>query len=264
MRDAVAIVLAAGQGSRLGGPKALLLVGRGAGEMPLVEAQCRDRLAADSARALAVVRPDVAARIGDRLRAAGAEVVVSRAPDALGPAGSLAAAAAHLAQSASAPRAVVVTPVDVRVAPATVASLLAALDRPAAPFPPAAPPFAAPASVPAASPFAAPASAPAAPAPAASALPPLAVLPRFAGRRGHPVVLSFQALARYLAPDPPPLRDHLRALAERAVALDVPDPHVLEDLDRPDQTDLLARLTLVPSSPPPSPRFFVGPPASLH
>ena len=257
MRDAVAIVLAAGQGSRLGGPKALLLVGRGAAAMPLVEAQCRDRLAAESARALAVVRPDVAALIGDRLRAAGAEVVVSRAPDALGPAGSLAAAAAHLAQAAAPPRPVVVTPVDVRVAAATVTSLLAALDGPVVPSPPAAPGLAP-------SPFAAPASASAAPAPAASALPPLAVIPRFAGRRGHPVVLSFQALARYLAPDPPPLRDHLRALAERAVALDVPDPHVLEDLDRPDQTDLLARLTAVPSSPPPSPRFFVGPPASLH
>ena len=210
MPDVVAIVLAAGQGSRLGGPKALLVVGSGAAEMPLIEAQCRDRLAAESRRALAVVRPDVAPLVEERLRAAAAEVVVSRAPDALGPAGSLAAAAAHLATDTA--RAVVVTPVDVRVDAATVAALVAALD----------------------------------------AGPALAAVPRFGARRGHPVALRPSALARYAEPEPPPLRDHLRALGDRVVTVDVTDPHVLEDLDHPHQIDLLARITggVAP------PRFF--------
>ena len=212
--DVVAIVLAAGQGSRLGGPKALLVVQHGALEIPLVEAQCRDRLAAESTRALAVLRPDVASIVADHLRAAGAEVVVSHAAEALGPAGSLAAAAAHLASPPSNLRALVVTPVDVRVTPATVAALLAALETGAA----------------------------------------LAAVPRHAERRGHPVALRPSVLARYAAPEPPPLRDHLRALGDRVITVDVPDPYILEDLDHPHQGDLLARLAGAPGPP----RFFDG------
>lgn len=212
MPDAVAIVLAAGQGSRLGGPKALLVAVRAGHEMPLIEAQCRDRLAAESARALAVLRPDVASLTGERLRAAGAEVVVSHAPDSLGPAGSIAAAAAHLGDAA--PPALVVTPVDVRVEPATVAALLAALQSGSA----------------------------------------LAAVPRSGARRGHPVVLRPEALARYRAPDPPPLRDHLRALGDRVLTVDVADPSILEDLDHPHQTALHARIAGTPGPP----RFWGG------
>jgi CTP:molybdopterin cytidylyltransferase MocA len=211
MREGVvAVVLAAGQGTRLGGPKALLLVHGEEGEpRPLVEVACRERLLHESDRAIAVLREDVAALVGERLRAAGAEVVVSTAPEELGPAGSLAAAAAHLA--ADALRAVVVTPVDVRVAPETVAALVAAL---------------------AGSPGSEPSSAA-----------PLAAVPRFDGRRGHPVMLAPAALARYREADPPPLRDHLRSLGDRAVAIDVPDPHVRDDLDFPHQIEALRRLT---------------------
>ena len=205
----VAIVLAAGKGARLGGPKALLLVRPPVSphEMPLIEAQCRDRLAAESARALAVVRPDVAALVAGRLRAAGAEPVASRAPDALGPAGSLAAAAAHLASAFTPDLVALVTPVDVRASAATASALVAALLAPS------------------------------------EGPPPLAAVPRHAGRRGHPVALRAEALARYLDPDPPPLRDHLRALADRVLPVDVDDPLILEDLDFPHQTEALLRLT---------------------
>ena len=221
----VAIVLSAGRGVRLGGPKALLLV-RDAGPpgpaVPLLEAQCRDRLSAESERVIAVVRADVAELLGRRLRAAGARVVVSHAPDGEGPAGSIAAAAIHLANKPF--RAAVVTPIDVRVAAATVARLLEALIE----VPPEAPP----------EPLT---EAPTAAAPSRG-LAPLAVVPRFAGRRGHPVVLTPEALARYREPFPPPLRDHLRSLGDRVAVVDVDDPFVLEDLDFAHQTDVLLRI----------------------
>lgn len=232
----VAILLAAGQGSRLGGPKALLLVRDPAApdspEMPLIEAQCRDRLAAESDRVLAVLRPDTAALVAARLQAAGAEVVVSHAPDALGPAGSLAAAAAHLGASADV-HAVVVTPVDVRTGAAAVRALVDVV---------------------------APASgeerarttvtsgaasgggrAPHEAAPDEPAI--IAAVPRFQGRKGHPVVLHPAALARYREGEPPPLREHLRGFGERVVVVDVEDSRVAEDLDFAHQTDMLLRIT---------------------
>ena len=234
----IAIVLAAGQGARLGGPKALLLVRPPVSprEMPLIEAQCVELLGSGSARALAVVRPDVAALTGEGLRAAGAEVVVSRALDALGPAGSLAAAAACLLPGGAPPVAraggsppsttpgrggraerdrgwassdtiFLVTPVDVRAGAGTAGRLAAALLAPSGD-------------------------------PSA-----LVAVPRHSGRRGHPVALRAEALARYLEPDPPPLRDHLRALGDRVIAVDVDDPLILEDLDFAHQTEALLRLT---------------------
>lgn len=214
----VTIVLAAGQGARLGGPKALLTVLRDGIEMPLVEAQCRSRLAAESACALAVVRADVAAIAGDRLREAGARAVISGAPDEQGPAGSIAAAASVVEGF----RAAVVLPVDVPVEMATVLALVAALgvEGPEAP---------------------------------------LAAVPRYEGRRGHPVVLRSAALARYREPGPPPLRDHLRSLGAAVVVVDVADPCIREDLDRADQSGLLARLTGRPGPP-----QFWGRPAALR
>ena len=261
----VAIVLAAGIGARLGGPKALLRVGPGEG-MPLVEAQCRDRLEAESARAIAVVRADVAALVGDRLRAAGAEVVVSCAADGDGPAGSLAAAAAYLADEAI--RAAIVTPVDVRVRAATVRALVDALIE-------VEPPNEAEGAalfarrtnnvedcVRSAADSAPPSGAPpprnglrppsegtkkARGAPYEEGAPPLAIVPLFEGRRGHPVVLGARALARYREDGPPPLRDHLRALGEGVAVLDVDDAWILEDLDFAHQRETLVRFTGAPT-----------------
>lgn len=227
----VTIVLAAGRGARLGGPKALLLVhdaGRELPPIPLLEAQCRDRRAAESERVLAVVRPDMAELLGVRLRAAGATVVVSRAPEDQGPAGSLAAAANHLRNKPF--RVAIVTPVDVRVAPATVARLIEALME----VPPEALPETPP-EAPAEAPLVAPAS-------SRLARRFLAAVPRFSERRGHPVALAPEALARYCQPSPPPLRDHLRSLGDRVVAVDVDDPFVLEDLDFAHQTEVLLRI----------------------
>lgn len=254
MRDGssgvIAIVLASGIGARLGGPKALLRVGGAADGMPLVEAQCRDRLASECARALAVVREDVARMVGDRLRAAGAEVVISRAPDSDGPAGSLAAAAAHLGDTSI--RAAVVTPVDVRVQASTVRALVEALLAHAVIEAPAPGPrreallahalIEAPARA-----FGVPFTHALIEAPPPGSPPPLAIVPRFQGRRGHPVVLGPEALARYREAAPPPLRDHLRSLGDRAVALDVDDPWILEDLDFAHQTATLLRFTGAPA-----------------
>ncbi|WP_437630909.1 nucleotidyltransferase family protein [Sorangium sp. So ce854] len=202
MNKVITIVLAAGAGKRLGGPKALLAwpaATKGGAERPLAIAHAEARLAAESARVLVVVRGSVFHALLAHVRP-GIDLVSWTAPDDLGPAGSLAVAAPRIGDA----DAVIVTPVDVPPASAvTVARLLARLD----------------------------AGASGAPAPAAA--PPLAVRPRHNGRGGHPVVLRAEALQRYLEADPPPLRDHLRALGERCVDEEVDDPGVLHDLNVP-------------------------------
>ncbi|AUX24809.1 hypothetical protein SOCEGT47_053490 [Sorangium cellulosum] len=200
MKRVITIVLAAGAGKRLGGPKALLAwpaATKDGPERPLAIAHAEARLSAESARVLVVVRSSVMNALLAHVRP-GIDLVAWSAPDDLGPAGSLAVAAPRIGDA----EAVVVTPVDVPPASAaTVARLLARLDAGAASE--------------------------------ASAAPPLAVRPRHLGRGGHPVVLRAEALARYLEPDPPPLRDHLRSLGERCVDEDVDDPGVLLDLNVP-------------------------------
>ncbi|MFO0592998.1 MAG: NTP transferase domain-containing protein [Polyangiaceae bacterium] len=277
----IALLLASGAGVRIGGPKALLVAAPH--DEPLVVAQCRDRLENESVRAIAVVRERVADLVGPAIAALGAEVVVSRAPDEDGPAGSIAAAAAHLGDTAF--RAAIVTPVDVRVRPETVRALVTAfvpapVREPLMEAPPAPrsrlheTPIETPIETPSPlhdafmeAPPRAPSrlhdalmeAPPAVPSRLRDALmeaPPgapsrlhelhhdvLAVVPRFAGRRGHPVVLGAAALARYRDGAPPPLRDHLRALGDRAIALDVDDPWILEDLDFAHQTGTLLRFT---------------------
>ncbi|WP_437500735.1 nucleotidyltransferase family protein [Sorangium sp. So ce1099] len=194
---AITIVLAAGAGKRLGGPKALLAwpaATKGGAERPLAIAHAEARLEAESARVLVVVRGSVFHALLAHVRP-GVDLVSWTAPDDLGPAGSLAVAAPRIGDA----DAVVVTPVDVPPASAaTVARLLARLD-----------------------------------AGASSTAPPLAVRPRHLGRGGHPVVLRAEALQRYLEADPPPLRDHLRALGDRCVDEEVDDPGVLHDLNVP-------------------------------
>lgn len=198
MTRAITIVLAAGKGERLGGPKALLAwpaASKGGPERPLAIAHADARLAAESARVLVVARTPVIQALLPHVRP-GVDLVATTAADELGPAGSLAVAAARLGDA----DAVIVTPVDVPpVSGATVAQLLARL---------------------------------AAEAPAGTE-PPLAVRPRHHGRGGHPVVIRPEGLARYLEPDPPPLRDHLRALGPRCVDEEVDDPAVLLDLNTP-------------------------------
>ncbi|WP_437670994.1 nucleotidyltransferase family protein [Sorangium sp. So ce131] len=202
MKQVITIVLAAGAGRRLGGPKALLAwpaATKGGPERPLAIAHAEARLAAESARVLVVVRSAIFHALLAHVRP-GVDLVSWTAPDDLGPAGSLAVAAPRIGDAA----AVVVTPVDVPPASAaTVAQLLARLDAGGAS------------------------------AGASTGAPPLAVRPRHNGRGGHPVVLRAEGLQRYLEPDPPPLRDHLKALGDRCVDEEVDDPGVLLDLNVP-------------------------------
>jgi CTP:molybdopterin cytidylyltransferase MocA len=209
--DVVTIVLAAGKGERIGGPKALLAwpkpgavpppepsrpaAGRPAGARPQVEvvplaiAHAEARLAAESARVLVVVRASMLTSLLGYVKP-GIDLLSSTAADDLGPAGSLAFAVSRLPPVST----VIVTPVDTPPArAAVVARLLARLE--------------------------------------AGDPPPLAVRPRVGGRTGHPVVLRPAALDVYRLASPPPLRDHLRTLGARVVDEDVEDPSVLADLD---------------------------------
>lgn len=198
MSRVVAIILAAGKGVRLGGPKALLLwpaarapAGAPRVELPLAIAHAEARLAAESSRALIVARGPVVRALLAYVRP-GIDLLASDMVDDLGPAGSIAYAAPRLADADTA----LITPVDAPPARAdTTARLLAALE--------------------------------------AGAPLPLAARPRSGGRSGHPVVLRIAALEPYLRPSPPALRDHLRSLGARCVDVDVDDPTVRIDLNTP-------------------------------
>ena len=124
MKGVVSIVLAAGSGKRLGGPKALLAwpweKGR---ELPLAVAHAETRLGAESERVLVVTRrPMITALLG--YVRPGIDLLASDADEALGAAGSLAFAAARLGDAQIA----LVVPVDTPPARAeTTAKLIAAL-----------------------------------------------------------------------------------------------------------------------------------------
>jgi CTP:molybdopterin cytidylyltransferase MocA len=75
----------------------------------------------------------------------------------------------------------------------------------------------------------------------------LAARPVYHGRAGHPVALRRAALAPWLGPQPPPLRDHLRSLGPACARVDVADPTVLLDLNTP--ADVMGTLRALP-------RFF--------
>jgi CTP:molybdopterin cytidylyltransferase MocA len=118
----VALILAAGQGSRLGGPKALLAwPGADGKERPLAIAHAEERLAHESKRALVVVRKPVMLKLLGWVRPQ-IDLVVSEADDALGPAGSIAVASSRLGDATF----VVLTPVD--AAPASKGAVKALLD----------------------------------------------------------------------------------------------------------------------------------------
>jgi molybdenum cofactor cytidylyltransferase len=118
------VLLAAGAGKRLGGPKALLCwPGPRQKDVPLAIAHAEDRLAAESRRVLVVTRRAIVISLLGYVRP-GIDLLASDAADELGPAGSLAFAAPRLDDEDT----VVVTPVDTPPAKAeTVAVLLAAL-----------------------------------------------------------------------------------------------------------------------------------------
>jgi molybdenum cofactor cytidylyltransferase len=196
------VVLGAGRGDRLGGPKALLRWRLEDGrELPLGAAHAVVRLEHDSSRVLVVVR-DAVARVLASWLPAGAESVCSEAPDALGPAGSLAAAAQTLA-GVDPEQLLLVTPVDCPPVPADAAkALLEAL----------------------------------------AASPRLrAVRPRFEGRGGHPVAMRASLLACYRAPDPPMLRSLLGGLGRELLELALDEPAVRADLDSPADWRALGR-----------------------
>lgn len=214
MKGVVTIVLAAGTGKRLGGPKALLAWPAGKGrEVPLAVAHAEARLAAESARVLVVTRKTMMKPLFGHVQP-GLDLLVSDAPDELGPAGSIAYAVPRLGDA----EIVVVAPVDAPPAKAeTVAKMIARLE-------------------------------------AEPAL--LAARPVYHGRAGHPVVLRRAALARYAEPNPPPLRDHLRALGAAVGDVEVSDTSVLIDLNTPaDVMGLLRTLPrfVTPPSPPSRP-----------
>ncbi len=129
--DALALVLAAGRGTRVGGPKALLLVD----DVPLAVLHLRAR-AADCARAVLVTRKHIVDALAPLVaELANVSFVVSEEPDEDGPAGSLRAAMqAGVCRDSHAH--VVVGPVDARpVRSTTIDTLLAPLrftprDRP--------------------------------------------------------------------------------------------------------------------------------------
>ncbi|MBK8256258.1 MAG: NTP transferase domain-containing protein [Polyangiaceae bacterium] len=206
------LILAAGRGTRIGGPKALLLVGSGPDAAPLAEVQSRDHLAVGASTVAVVLRAREADMLAPRLQSRGVRIVVSEAPEEHGPAGSIAAAVRAL--DLAPPAVWLITPVDLRVAPQTLHAV-ATFNDPSAPRT-------------------------------------VAVVPSFQGRKGHPVAILSSALTRYVEPNPPPLRDHLRSLADGVHILHVPDPNITENLNRSSQTQTLARIT--ESALPP--RFF--------
>lgn len=125
MSSVTTVVLAAGAGKRLGGPKALLSwPGPKQQDRPLAIAHAEERLAAESRRVLVVTRRAIVASLLGYVRP-GIDLLASDAADELGPAGSLGFAAPRIEPADAL---VVVTPVDTPPAKAeTVASLLAAL-----------------------------------------------------------------------------------------------------------------------------------------
>ena len=146
----VSIVLAAGKGFRLGGPKALLLWprARGTKPRPLAIAHAEARLSAESQRVIVVARRQVIRALIPFV-CPGLDLVASDAPDELGPAGSIATAAPRI----DADDRVLVCPVDTLPARRAVTDkLLSALGT--------------------------------------SGAPPLAARPRYGERFGHPVAMQ--------------------------------------------------------------------------
>lgn len=112
MNRILSIVLAAGDGKRLGGPKALLAWPSPSGkDRPLSIAHAEDRLAAESAEVLIVTRKTMIPALLGYVRP-GIHLLSSDAAADLGPAGSLAFAVSRLPEGDL----ILVTPVDTQPA----------------------------------------------------------------------------------------------------------------------------------------------------
>ena len=219
----VGLVLAAGAGARMGGNKALLLVG---GE-PLARAHARRMREAGVTTVILVTRAETAPLFDAPCDAAAAiEIAVSDAPDQ---AGSLAVGfRAWLEGGRAGEDAIlVVTPVDAVPADArTIAALIAAVR-----------------------------------AGAEAATPRLRSGPD-ESRGGHPVVMRARVLedrrggATHDSAGSVPLNARLAALGDRRVRVDVDDPAIRTDLDTPaDLASLASGQPLGPDGLPPS-RFW--------
>lgn len=126
MSRIISIVLAAGDGKRLGGPKALLAWPSPSGkDRPLSIAHAEERLAAESAEVLIVTRKAVIPALLGYVRP-GVHLLSSDAAPDLGPAGSLAFAVSRLPPADL----ILVTPVDTQ--PARAETVRAMLDKLAA------------------------------------------------------------------------------------------------------------------------------------
>lgn len=123
MSRTLAIVLAAGDGKRLGGPKALLAWPTPSGkDRPLSIAHAEQRLAAECAEVLIVVRKTMIPALLGYSRP-GVSLLSSDAAADLGPAGSLAFAVSRLPEGDL----IVITPVDTQ--PAKAETVRALIDR---------------------------------------------------------------------------------------------------------------------------------------
>lgn len=206
MSGVVSIILAAGKGERLGGPKALLIwpitTPRGRSELPLAIAHAEERLAAESSRVLIVTRRAVVQALLGYVKP-GIDLLASDMADDLGPAGSIAFGVQRIGDASE----VLITPVDTPPARADTTARLLERIRIGDP-------------------------------------PPLAARPRNGGRSGHPVVLRVAALDPYRGPSPPALRDRLRALGDQCAEVDVDDPSVKLDLNTP--ADVMGALRAPP------------------
>jgi len=68
------------------------------------------------------------------------------------------------------------------------------------------------------------------------------VIPRFNGRRGHPVIFSRAVFHELLeVPTSDGARSVVRADPRRVLEIDVADPAVLEDIDTPEAYEALVR-----------------------
>jgi nicotine blue oxidoreductase len=200
-----AIITAAGNGERMGGPKALLAIrwGEGPGELPLAIAHARAHLDWGAARVVLVVRTKIA-RVLSGFAQQHLDLVVSTKDDTEGPCGSI---RTGLELVEAEPDAwFLIEPVD--MPPASLA-IVRELLRGAAMTPT-----------------------------------PAAVRPAFEGRRGHPVLVRRRFLDRLATGEFDSLRQLLEALSLEAekggpvvVTVEVPDIRAVTTFDTPAQLE---------------------------